>query len=300
MSTRVVRDALSIAPGIREVLADRGITQLGEAFVRPVHQLELDITMDLKKDEIGIEMIAVGTGKHMQRVNAAAGGFYPPWLPDKFQRVPEGLTTDKLRKWHADRAIYRWSAVQRVDGSIQFQCPQCAGRIATNLKTRRKNVSPNQLAHEIRICNPSDDDPDIDYHATHYDDTCCKGLATIPFGMLDRWQPIPWGTRAWKKAYNRRLQVENVNGMVKANGGLDPEFCRARGLGSRTLATLALVVTHNLKLAMTDPLADNPDDESDDDPANGSGDGSEAAANNGEISDPQTVPVDGHSTRAPP
>ena len=87
--------------------------------------------------------------------------------------------------------------------------------------------------------------------------------------------------------------------MVKANGGLDPEFCRARGLGSRTLATLALVVTHNLKLAMTDPLADDADDESDDD-TNGTGDDSEAAANNGEISDPQTVPVDEHSTRAPP
>ena len=253
--------------------------------------------MDLKKDEIGTTMIAVGTGKHKQRVYAAAGGFYPLWLPDKFKKVPEGLTTDELRKWHADRAIYRWSAAQRVDGGIQFQCPQCAGRIATNLKTRRKNVRPNRLAHEIRIRNPADNDPDDDtYHATHHADTCCKGLATIPFSMLDRWQQIPWGTPAWKKAYSRRLQVENVNGMVKADGGLAPEFCRARGLGSRTLATLALVVTHNLKLAMTDPLAS---DDADDD-TNGTGDDSEAAANNGEISDPQTVPVDGHSTRAPP
>ena len=45
-----------------------------------------------------------------------------------------------------------------------------------------------------KYCNPSDDDPTDDaYHGTHYDDTCCKGLATIPYDMLDLWQPIPVG-----------------------------------------------------------------------------------------------------------
>ena len=78
--------------------------------------------------------------------------------------------------------------------------------------------------------------------------------------------------------------------MVKANGELDAKFCRARGLGAHNLAMLASAVVHNLKLAMTDPEAEDPEDESDDDP-NESGDGSEAAANNGEISDPQNAPV---------
>ena len=157
-----------------------------------------------------------------------------------------------------------------------------------------------QLAHEIRIRNPSDDDPDIDYHATHYDDTCCKGLAIIPFDKLDKWQPILWGTKAWKKAYNRRLQVENVNGMVKANGELDHKFCRARGLGSHTLGVLALTVVHNLELAMTDPLADDADDEVDDDHPDGTDDGSEGAADNADIFDPEDDLGDGHSRRAPP
>ena len=284
MSTRVVSDALSIAPGIREVLVDRGISQLGEAFVRPVRQLGLDITMDLKKDEISTTMIAVGTGKHKQHLYTAEGAFYPLWLPNYFKEVPEGLTTNELRTWYAKRARYRWSAGQRVDGGIQFQCPQCAGRVVTNLKTHRKNVRPNKSAPSVVV--------------THNADSCCKGLTTIPFDMLNRWQQIPWGTRAWKKAYSRRLQVENVNGMVKANGGLDPEFCRARGLGSRTLATLALVVIHNLKLAMTDPLADDADDDADDD-TNGTGDDSEVETND-DILDSEDDLVAGHSTRAPP
>ena len=96
MSERVVCDALAIAPGIREVLADRGITQLGKAFVRPVHQRGLDVTMDLKSDMIGIDMITVGTGKHKQRLQTAEGACYPLWLPDYFKEVPEGLTTDEL------------------------------------------------------------------------------------------------------------------------------------------------------------------------------------------------------------
>ena len=44
-------DALGIVPNLREVLADRGFTQLGEAFNRPVHRLGLDVLMDMKSDE---------------------------------------------------------------------------------------------------------------------------------------------------------------------------------------------------------------------------------------------------------
>ena len=61
----------------------------------------------------------------------------------------------------------------------------------------------------------------------------------------------------------RRLQVENVNSTVKADGGLDPKMCRARGLGAHTLAALAAAIAHNLKLAKSDPYADNAHDSED-------------------------------------
>ena len=138
---------------------------------------------------------------------------------------------------------------------MQFRCPQCAGRIVTNLTTHRKNARPNKSAPSTTI--------------THHADECCKGLVTIPIDKLDHWQPTPWGTRAWKASYVRRLQVENVNSMIKADGGLDPKMCRARGLGAHTLAALAAAIAHNLKLAKSDPDADNGTTNSSDDPSDG-------------------------------
>ena len=86
--------------------------------------------------------------------------------------------------------------------------------------------------------------------------------------------------------------------MVKADGGLAPEFCRARGLGAHNLAVLALAVKHNLELAMTDPLADDAA-EADDDHPDGTDDGSDAAADNGDIPAPEDD-RGGHRLRAPP
>ena len=35
---------------------------------------------------------------------------------------------------------------------------------------------------------------------------------------LDRYQPIPHGTTAQKKSYNRRNQIENLNGILRNKG----------------------------------------------------------------------------------
>ena len=49
--------------------------------------------------------------------------------------------------------------------------------------------------------------------------------------------------------------------MVKADGGLDPKMCRARGLGAHILAALAAAIVHNLKLAKSDPDTDDAHDD---------------------------------------
>ena len=244
---KAVEDALAIAPGLEEVLTDMGISQLGEAFVRPMHELGLDVIRDLKSNEAQMDVITVGTGKHRQRLLTVDGMFFPMWLPKRFRQVPENLTEEQLQDWYEQRARFRWSRTQFFDnGDMQFRCPQCAGRLVTNLTTHRKRARPNKSAPFVKV--------------THHADDCCKGLVTIPVDELDYWQPTPWGTRAWKESYTRRLQVENVNGMVKANGGLDPKMCRVRGLGAHTLAALAAAIAHNLKLAKKDPYADDAHD----------------------------------------
>ena len=57
-------------------------------------------------------------------------------------------------------------------------------------------------------------------------------------------------------------------------------------------------MVHNLKLAMTDPLADNNNET--DDHSDGTADGTEGTAANDRISDVEDDRDDGHSTRAPP
>ena len=247
---RLVGDVLAIAPGIKEVLADRGFTQLPESFNRPLHPRGLDITMDYKSDMASVaKHVQVGTGTNRQRLITTQGMFFPPWLPHRFFTVPPGLSFSQRRDWYASRAKFRWSVHKRLPGGdIQFICPQCAGRVVTNLKTHKKNVTANKSAPFVHVPGSG---------------TCCKGLATVPVDRLDHWQPIPWKTRAWRKRYPRRNQVENVNGMVREDGGLRPAFCRVKGLAAHTLSALALALAHNLHLQVTDPLANHTTDADD-------------------------------------
>ena len=105
-----------------------------------------------------------------------------------------------------------------------------------------------------------------------------------------RWPFHPSEDRMQVGAYLRHSRDVRLLSEVKANGGLAAEFCRARGLGAHHLAVLAAAVVHYLKLAMTDPLADN-HDESDDDYPNGTDDGSEGTADNDGISDVERAPT---------
>ena len=57
------------------------------------------------------------------------------------------------------------------------------------------------------------------------DEYCCEGLVTIPVEDLDTYQQLPFGTPAWKTRSSHRLQIENVNGMLKNKGGLEDGWC---------------------------------------------------------------------------
>ena len=156
---RVVSDALGIVPNLREVLADRGFTQLGEAFNRPVHRLGLDIVMDMKADEAqrtrpvqaGPPHI-YGTQKWPQSLHLIGGALFPTWMPWNLRYLPNGLIGDYRTKKCEDRARWRWAPVQSLPGGgIQFRCPQCAGRVVTNLKTHSKLVLVARSAPETEV-----------------------------------------------------------------------------------------------------------------------------------------------------
>lgn len=65
--------------------------------------------------------------------------------------------------------------------------------------------------------------------------------------QLDTFQPIPYGTPAWKQSYGRRNSIETRNSILKDKGGLNAGRCRAFGVAAQTIGALALAVVHNLK-----------------------------------------------------
>ena len=264
IGVRVVSDVKDIAPKLKEVLADRGFTQLTDTFNRGIHRLGVDLVMDFKDDARHLKARLHTGQRYVDRVRAQslwriAGSLFVEWMDPEFCGPISPYRTTGQWMWYESRARYRFSRVQRfADGSMQFRCAQCSGRVDSNLTTHNKNVSVNR---------------DAPYETVNDTGECCKGMPIIPVDWLDEWQLIPWGTQAWKTSYNRRLQVENGNGILKSNGALSNLFCRTKGIAAHTFAVLCLAIAHNLNLAKTDPAAaktsndDSTDGDSDDSPA---------------------------------
>ena len=199
-------------------------------------------------------------------------------VPSALYRPPSGLTGKKLRGWYDRRAIYRYStdSIDPETGSIRFWCPQCAGRIRSNLKTRNPKAKVGKNAPFVA----RSDDAEF----------CCPGRVTVPVKHLDRYQSIPYGTTAWKKSYNRRNQIENLNGILRNEGGLDDRWCRALGAGSRFVGSIMMGVAYLLgetKLAYltskgdADSDPDTPDDNEEVEP--------------GDVDDESTPDDEGHN-----
>ena len=262
IGVHLVSDVKDIAPNLKEVLADRGFTQLTDTFNRNIHRLCLDLVMDYKDDARHVKMRLLTGSRFRDRARQQslwliAGSLVPEWTDPEYLGPISPYRTTGQWLWYESRARYRFSRVQRfADGTMQFRCPQCSGRVDSNLTTHNKNVSVNR---------------DAPYLTTNETGECCKGMPIIPLEWLDEWQLIPWGTLAWKTSYNRRLQVENANSILKRSGGLNNLFCRTKGIAAHTFAVLALAIAHNLNLAKTDPYAANTSrDESADSDTDGS------------------------------
>ncbi len=160
--------------------------------------------------------------------------FLVEWTPERFLIPPQNLEGEKRDDWYAERAKYRWTPIGKPDknGAIRFRCPQCDGRVKTNAKTRIRSKRSQRKAP---------------YATTIDQEYCCKGTITIPVEKLDTYQHIPFGTPAWKKRYGRRLQIENLNSLVKNDGGLKDGWCRALGQAAHNFGLLALLIAHNLR-----------------------------------------------------
>lgn len=231
-----VLSTLENFPNVNDVIADKGYTRFGKDFVRPLHELGLNVVMDYDKDhQKTMQLVTVGRGDNQQKLRLHCGTFFPTWLPKHWWVPPEHLIGEKRQEWYVERAKYRYSPISKPakNGAIRFICPQCAGRVTTNAKTRSRRKAARKRTAP-RVAN-------IDQ------EHCCEGTITIPVEQLDTYQQIPFGTPAWHKRYTRRMQIENLNNLLKNTGGLRHGWCRALGVIANNMGLLALAVAHNLR-----------------------------------------------------
>ena len=229
-----IKWARKIAPNVEEVIADRGYTMKYEKFNRELHLEAMLAVMDMDKKEVRrIRELMLGSKAH--RLIEHCGTFFPWWLPEELHRPPQGLKGKKLRRWYDRRSKFRYSidSINEKTGSIRLWCPQCAGRIRSNLKTRHVKVKVRKNAPFVARTD------DAEY--------CCPGRVTVPVEYLDRYQSIPYGTTAWKKSYGRRNQIENLNGILRNKGGLEDRWCHALGNSARFIGSVMLGVAHLLR-----------------------------------------------------
>ncbi len=246
---RAVLNALNLAPGITEVVADRGYSVKRDGFVRPVHKLAKNVVMDYPERFL----TSPGNpafGKRGQDVVMHCGTPLAEWTPDQ-SVTPSAqnrrkANTKQLEQWFNDRfRQYGWRStgpLYKPDGSIrgrEFKCSVCAGH----------GAHPGTPARSYNAPMP----------AAPAGSRCCGGKVSARIKDLDTWQEHPFGTTVWKKSYARRPTVEGPYGKLKAKAGLGGEACQAFGLPAHTMAATSVAVAYNLKRTFGDDQDDDTD-----------------------------------------
>ena len=228
---QAVLEAKKICPNITDATADRGYTPLRETFTRVLHKFGINVFMDYKKAVVAAWDKRT-IGKRKQDAYSNAGTLLTPDTPEHMRTLPEALKgTGKEAKWYEDRfRRWGWSAKGRPyrNGQLQLRDAAAAGRVSNAPATAASGPRSGPYV------GPRNSRATI---VPELEDT-------------DQWQRLPFGTRAWKTAYQgARSTVESVNSQLRDRKGLAHGGCRAFGLAANTMRALAVVVSHNLKKA---------------------------------------------------
>ncbi len=233
---QVATKAKQLAPRVEVVKADQHYTAKKTTFVRPLHEHGWEIVMNQAKDKQGgVKLITAGRNNTPIYVNC--GTPLVEWTPEHLLSPSDGLTGTDRQEWFDERAKYAWVVIGRFpDGRKKIICPQCAGKVRSTAKTRK-----SERANRRKRRTP------LPVTAVADRETCCDGMITLGVDELDNHQRNAYGTTKWATDYAGRNPVEGVNGMIKDDGSLEKDSCRAFGLAPHTLAALMAAVIHNLE-----------------------------------------------------
>ena len=85
--------ALDTFPNLKEIIADMGYTIYGEAFVRPLHRMGINVVMDYKNaHQKIIKTVTIGPEGGEQVLLLHCGTFLVEWTPERFWIPPQDLT----------------------------------------------------------------------------------------------------------------------------------------------------------------------------------------------------------------
>jgi len=228
----VAEMALSVAPQIRDVIADRAYTNKADTFNRALHSLGIDVVMDYTKDERIKDRVVTINRTHQLRFHC--GTLLHPWTPQSLRSPPAKLKGEALADWYRQRnRYYRYTQNQSYDdGRKRMTCPvhDQRAKIAATANSNSRNDAP---------LLPTPKGKRI----------CCEGHVTISLELLDKYQDTPYGTAAWFLSYGRRNQVENANKELRRTSGLHDESCVKFGLIAHVIASVAAVCAYNIRQA---------------------------------------------------
>ena len=173
----VIEETVRHAPNLQEVVADRGYTAKRDSFVRRLRERDLDVIMDYSRTEVERPKV-VTAGRQQQPIINHCGTLLPSWVPEALHSPPDDTEPQQRADFYDQRSRWRYSPHQHLsDGSIQMRCPQCAGRVNTNARTR----NPRQRRA----------DRSVPYLAGITTEHCCDGSSpsTAPNSPTTRTSP---------------------------------------------------------------------------------------------------------------
>lgn len=235
-----MKSALGLCPNISKLVVDRGYSQLGPSFNRPIHTMNIDIAMDYKEpDRTSVKPVRLGPSGYPAFVHA--GTFLHACTPPNWRKPPPELKGKELQDFYTERARrFALTVHEHLDGG--------AKKLSSPSRDGRLNIDPDQhTGPEGQPLYPPPADltrnfKDLPQELLH------QGLITAAVEDLDYFQWPPWGTPLHDQVYGQRNPSENIFSQIKDENGLSKKVNRIMGSAARHIMCLARCVSYNLKL----------------------------------------------------
>lgn len=156
------------------------------------------------------------------------GQLFSSQLPDELRDLPApprgASESEKLSYESKFNLRARWRMARHstpdTDGGTRWRCPFCAGFL-------RSRDYPRTMRRPATV-------PLIPANGQRA--SCCGGIQTAYPADTALWQPVPYGTTAWRISMGRRQAVESVNAALKGTfTDLSRGFLRVMGLTKMTV-----------------------------------------------------------------